>query len=160
LAQALIRIVNVRRSEYMAIVLELFASRARRFVAVLCAALMLLYAGAVPAKALNNIQHASSATIGHEHVAPGTLSFDAVHERHDAHHDHGDEAGREQPGDPLAGGPHHHHGDNGASLIFPSLARHLDIDFSGKMHGFRTDRPIAGLGALGQERPPRTPLNA
>lgn len=115
---------------------------------------MLFYASTMPARAMDQVEHAAIIT-GHDHGGPSDFPVDVVYdaEAHDADHHPGALDGDEQTGDPVAGG-HHHHGDSGPNLLVPGTAAVL---LSSGLHGFRKDRQIAGLRPVGPERPPRSP---
>ncbi|KTE16992.1 hypothetical protein [Sphingopyxis sp. H115] len=128
-----------------------------RLIAALCVALMIAYAAAVPAKAADQIQHSPAFMISHDHGDVGNFTLDAVHDSHDEHADHHDDAPADDEGtraDHLAGG-HHHHGDTGPNLLVPNAAVAAAIAVSAALHGIGKDRQFAGLRPIGPERPPR-----
>lgn len=138
-------------------VFRLIASVSDRLIAALCVALMMFYAATIPAKAADQIQHAPTFMVAHDHDGLDRFSMDAVHDGHDepaTHYDNTPDIG-DQPDDHL-GGSHHHHGDSGPNLLVPNIAAATAITPSASLHGARIERPIGGLRSLGPERPPRT----
>jgi hypothetical protein len=125
-----------------------------RLIAMLCVALMMFYAATMPAKAAGQIQHAPALMVVHDHQGADSFAIDAVHDDHAAPHDDSHDTG-DQPDDDLDGS-HHHHGDSGPNLLVPNVATATSLAPSGSLLGGRIERPIAGLRALGPERPPRT----
>lgn len=125
-----------------------------RLIAMLCVALMMFYAATMPAKAAGQIQHAPALMVVHDHQGADSFAIDAVHDDHAAPHDDSHDTG-DQPDDDLDGS-HHHHGDSGPNLLIPNIATATSLAPSGSLLGGRIERPIAGLRALGPERPPRT----
>lgn len=133
-----------------------------RLILSLCALLMALYAATIPAKAANQLQHAPSFMMAHDHKDAADVSVDVIHDSVDHHAVHHDGApdGDEEPGDPASGG-HHHHGDNGPNLLVPDAATAPTILSSSRLQVAEKDRHVAGLRSIGPERPPRTAsLNA
>lgn len=128
-----------------------------RLIAALCVLLMMVYAATAPAKAVDQIRHAPTVMMVHDHS--GTVDF-AIHAVPGSHDDHAGQSGEapadEEPGNPLAGGHHHHHGDNGPNLLVPDAASAAAIPASSRLHAFGRDRHVAGLRPIGPERPPRT----
>lgn len=152
------RLANGDVSNYTRGVLASNASRFDRLIAALCALLMMFYAATAPAKAADQIQHSPAFMVSHDHGSAGNFTLDAVHDSHDGHADHDDDAPADDEGTPadhLAGG-HHHHGDTGPNLLVPNAATAGAIAPSASLHGIGKDRQIAGLRSLGPERPPRT----
>lgn len=133
-----------------------------RLILLLCALLMTLYATTIPAKAANQLQHAPSFMMTHDHKDAADFSVDVIHnsvDHHAVHHDDVPE-GDEEPGDPASSG-HHHHGDNGPNLLVPDAATAPTILSPPHMQVAEKDRHVAGLRSIGPERPPRTAsLNA
>lgn len=128
-----------------------------RLIAALCVALLIAYAATVPAKAADQIQHSPAFMVSHDHDDDGSFTLDAVHDSHDEHADHHDDAPADDEGTPadhLAGG-HHHHGDTGPNLLVPNAAMAAAIAPSAALHGIGKDRLFAGLRPVGPERPPR-----
>lgn len=127
-----------------------------RLIVALCVALMIFYAAMTPAKAANQIQHAPALMISHDHSGPGIFSINAIHDNQEDHADHHEDAPDtgDQPGDPLAGG-HHHHGDSGPNLLMPLAAATSSTSPRMRLHGIGQDRQIAGLRSIEPERPPR-----
>jgi hypothetical protein len=129
-----------------------------RLILSLCALLMTLYAATIPAKAANQLEHAPSFMMTHDHKEDADFSVDVVHDSFDHHDDAPD--GDEGPNDPASGG-HHHHGDNGPNLLVPDAATAPTILSSSRLQVAEKDRHVAGLRSIGPERPPRTTsLNA
>ena len=125
-----------------------------RMIATLCVAVMMFYAATMPAKAAAQIQHAPALMVAHDHQGSDNFAIDVMHDDHAAPHDDSHDTG-DQPDDDLDGS-HHHHGDSGPNLLIPNIATATSLAPSGSLLGGRIERPIAGLRALGPERPPRT----
>lgn len=134
------------------------SSRFERLIAALCVALMLFYAATAPAKAADQIQHSPAFMVAHDHASAGTFTLEAVHDGHDEHADHHDEAPADDEGTPadhLAGG-HHHHGDTGPNLLVPDAATTAAMTPPASLRGIGKDRQITGLRSVGPDRPPRS----
>lgn len=132
-----------------------------RLILSLCALLMMFYAATMPAKAADQLQHAPSFMVAHDHKNAADFSVDAVHhsfDNHAAHHDDAPDSDSE-PDDPVPSG-HHHHGDSGPNLLAPDVVTAPALTSLADLHGIGKDRRIAGLRSIGPERPPRmTSLN-
>ncbi len=128
-----------------------------RLIAALCVLLMTVYAATVPAKAVDQIRHAPTVMMAHDHSSAADFAIHAVPGSHADHAEHfGDAPADEEPGNPLAGSHHHHHGDSGPNLLVPDAASAAAIPASSRLHTFGRDRHVAGLRSIGPERPPRT----
>lgn len=80
----------------------------RRFCALLCVALALVFTGAGAASVINGVQHMTGAPHSHEHVLFSNISLDDRDHHSDQHSGHP--------------GGHHHHGDiaTGMPLSVPT----------------------------------------
>jgi|UPI0007372ABA hypothetical protein len=164
-ATSVLGLSSERRAITRGTVLKSIAPALDRLMAALCVALLMFYVATLPAKAADQIQHAPALMVAHDHIGLGNFSVDAVHNSDDDHANHTDHHGsvpddEDQPGDHLAGG-HHHHGDTGPNLLVPDTASASAFAPVAGLHGIGEDPHIAGLRAIGPERPPRTTsLNA
>lgn len=128
-----------------------------RLVAALCVLILMFYAATVPAKAVDQVRHAPTIMIAHDHSGPADFAINAVPGSHDDHADHfGDAPADEESGKPFGAGHHHHHGDSGPNLLVPDAASAAAITASSGLQAFGKDRHVAGLRSIGPERPPRT----
>lgn len=132
-----------------------------RLILALCALLMMFYAAMMPAKAADQLRHAPSFMVAHDHKDAADFSVDVVHDSFDDHAAHHDDApdSDEESGNPVSAG-HHHHGDSGPNLLVPDAATAPTMLSSSRLQAFDKDRHVAGLRSIGPERPPRiTSLN-
>ncbi|WP_128830641.1 hypothetical protein [Sphingobium fuliginis] len=88
--------------------------------AMLCIALVFVFAGMSLSNSMDRIQHAPGAPIAHEHMLLGDLSLELDHA--DDHHSPQPDDSDDDPVGHLAGG-HHHHADGGSGLIVPDQRR-------------------------------------
>lgn len=133
------------------------ASLLDRLILALCALLVMFYAAMMPAKAADQLQHAPSFMVAHDHKDAADFSVNAVHDGFDDHAADHDDAPKSDDGPdaPVSGG-HHHHGDSAPSLLVPDAVIAPAIAWLADLHGIDKDRKIAGLRSIGPERPPRT----
>lgn len=125
-------------------------SFAKRFFAVLCLALALVYAGGTTSQLLNSLQHSGTQSAAHQHLALNdALAMQAGHHADDDPPDAADDQIQHE----IAGG-HHHHGDTGPSLL-TSFANELPgvMQFR-NLRAPTGDRHIDGISVPGPERPP------
>lgn len=126
------------------------SSRRFRLGALLCIALLALFAGMNLSRTMDRIQHGAGRP--HVHLLLSALS---VEEAHDAVHD-GSSRGSTGPADHIPDGSHHHHhGDAGSGLI-PLAQSGIDArQPDHARHGIASARSEPGVAPQGQERPPR-----
>ena len=136
------------------IVTRLTGHLAFRLCATLCVALMLVFSSASMANVVDQIQHQSSASGNHEHLAFSKIVFEAddhQHDTHDSHPDDGDDAPDHQPGT-----GNHHHVDSGSGLFTP-VSHEASWMFSGDSPWRpAVDGRMPGFLTHGPERPPKS----
>lgn len=132
------------------IVVGIKISRLKRFFALLCLALALVYAGSSASQMANTLQHSGVQASAHEHsMLSDVLPIEAGHH---ADNDLADAADDQERRD-IAGG-HHHHGDNGPSLLATSAVELPGVMLMGSLRAPAGDRHVDGIAVAGPERPP------
>jgi hypothetical protein len=126
------------------------SSRLKRLFAMLCLVLALVYAGGSASQVVNTIQHSGAEASAHDHsVLSDALAMQADH--------HADidpaESADDQAQNEIAGG-HHHHGDNGPSLLATSAHELPGVIMLANLRARAGDRHVDGIAVLGPERPP------
>lgn len=126
-----------------------------RLIAMLCIAIILLFAGMSMSSAMDRVQHAPSAPIEHEHMLFGDLSLELDHA--DDHHGSQPDDSNDDPAGQLAGG-HHHHADGASGMIVPNQTQATMLSLAADMRAFETQRQSLGIKARGPERPPKVSI--
>ncbi|EQB00740.1 hypothetical protein N5J77_15335 [Sphingobium yanoikuyae] len=124
----------------------------KRLTAMLCIALVFVFAGMSLSNSMDRIQHAPGAPIAHEHMLLGDLSLELDHA--DDHHSPQPDDSDDDPVGHLAGG-HHHHADGGSGLIVPDQAPAAILALAASAGTFEPQRRPLGVKARGPERPPK-----
>lgn len=128
------------------------SSRQFRLGALLCIALVALFAGMSLSRTVDRIQHGSDPSHAHAHMLFSTLS---VEEAHDVDHHVADADDDEQDrSNPVPDG-HHHHGDSGSGMILLAQTGIAAPLFGRAGHAMVMDRGGASSAIQGPERPPR-----
>ena len=123
-----------------------------RLGALLCIALLALFAGMNLARTMDRIQHDADGSTPHVHMLLSSLS---VEEAHDAAHD-GSGQHDDDPADHMSDeSHHHHHGDGGSGVILLTQSGIVAPLADDARHGMTSERTQPGYGPHGQERPPR-----
>lgn len=121
-------------------------SALQTWVAMLCVALSLVFAGASAASAVDQVEHQGEAASHHGHLAFSDIHFEA---------DHHDVEDADAASDDAGSGPqHHHHGDGlvGQPAVSATLASPAP---SAVLLLVQRDDLAASLGTQGLERPPK-----
>ena len=122
----------------------------KRLFASLCVGLMLVYAVGSTSQLTNTLQHSVDQASAHEHsVLSNALTIQANQHADDDHSDPADDQGQNE----IAGG-HHHHGDNGPSLLATSAHDLPGVILLGNLRARAGDRHVDGIAVPGPERPP------
>ena len=125
-----------------------------RWIAALCGALTVVFAGASAASALNRLQH--GAQLQHEHGLHQQIRGDDGHHDHAAAaHDHEDDGG-EREGDHPTGLGHHHHADAPSGALSDSVEAYPLLVAADARLSAGTTAAAEGIRPGGLERPPRT----
>ncbi|ASY46058.1 MAG: hypothetical protein EPO45_12660 [Sphingobium sp.] len=121
-----------------------------RLVALLCIALLALFAGMGLSRMIDKVQHAPGAAQAHGHLLLSALT---VEEAHDADHDVNGEQDEGQS-DRLPDS-HHHHGDSGSGIILLTQAGLAAPSSRFAPPAMMIDQVEPDSAFQGQERPPR-----
>ena len=146
----------------------------RRAGAALCAALMLVFALASAANAVNRIQHATGQLLPHQHTMFSEMLVDDHHaaaDDHDDDHHHdritadADQSGHPDVLEPSESGAdaadisnnthHHHHGDAGGSVLILGSAQAVTFTPPEQRQGIIRARFSIIVRQTLPERPPR-----
>ena len=123
-----------------------------RLGALLCMALLAVFAGVNLSRTMDRIQHDAGGPKPH---APRLLSGLSVEEAHDAVHDASGQQD-DNPADHIPDGSHHHHhGDSGSGVILMTQSGIHTPRADVARHGMASERTEPDSGPQGQERPPR-----
>jgi hypothetical protein len=126
-------------------------------LAVLCAALSVVFAGASTASVVDKIQHQAQAAHYHEHVVFSGVAVGDHHQDGDPAANIGD-AAEVQDGDPLAdhqpGNGHHHHTDGSTGILAVVDLLHAPPPPGARLMG-GSDDLIPTRGSPGPDRPPK-----
>lgn len=124
--------------------------RFKRLSALLCLVLALVYAGGSASQLVNTIQHSGAEEFAHDHsVLSDVLAMQAGHHADIDPAEPADDQGQNE----IAGG-HHHHGDNGPSLLATSAHDLPGVILLGNLRARAGDRHVDGIAVPGPERPP------
>lgn len=135
-------------------VIRLTRHLAARLCSALCVALMLVSANASTANVVDQLQHQSTATGGHEHLAFSKIVFQVDDHQHDAYEpDPGDS---DKAPDHQPGTGHHHHVDNGSGLFTPMSHEASWILSRASLWRPAVDARVPGFVTNGPERPPKS----
>lgn len=124
--------------------------RFKRLSALLCLVLALVYAGGSASQLVNTIQHSGAEAFAHDHsVLSDVLAMQAGRHADIDPAEPADDQGQNE----IAGG-HHHHGDNGPSLLATSAHDLPGVILLGNLRAHAGDRHVDGIAVPGPERPP------
>jgi hypothetical protein len=131
----------------------------RRAVAMLCVALMFVFAQAAVASSVGGVQHLFAGEHHHMMFSDITLDYghhdDGDHHDQDRHHDHHPDVAP----DGHAVGHHHHHGDVGSSVVVLSGVASELLPGWHDTHSPASDRLTVNARQFLPERPPKDSIS-